>query len=278
MRIGDFARAGNVSLRALRFYEQGGLLSPAHVNPENGYRHYEPRQLPQLHQIGALKEMGFSLQEIHRLLARMPATGELREIFREKRDALLKRMQEDEGRLQRIEARLRRLEDKSEDFSGEVTLSAPRPAWIVSLRERIHRYEEAEGMFEKLEKRFDPGVFRGKRGALWHTCAGEGRTIDCEVFRFLKRPVNANHGLQAYEMPSGAVASVFHAGGDLTLNHSYRALTKWLAASPFHLSGPKREIYWVEAGPGAASESLTEIQFPLGRARGTGRGERRPVA
>src|SRR5712664_661881 len=42
MRIGDFARLGNVSLRTLRFYGQAGLLRPAYVNPDNGYRHYEP--------------------------------------------------------------------------------------------------------------------------------------------------------------------------------------------------------------------------------------------
>lgn len=34
MRIGDFARMGNVSLRTLRFYSQAGLLRPAHVDPE----------------------------------------------------------------------------------------------------------------------------------------------------------------------------------------------------------------------------------------------------
>jgi len=183
-------------------------------------------------------------------------------------------MQEDEERLKRIEARLRRLEDSLEDLSPEVVLSGSRPAWIVSMREKIHRYEEAEGMFEQLERRVDPGLLRGKRGALWHTCAGEGRTIDCEVFRFLKRPVTADYGLTACEMPSTTVASVFHVGGDLTLNSSYRTLTKWLASSPFHLSGPKREIYWVETGLGAPSESLTEIQFPIRRANGAGRKER----
>jgi len=275
MRIGDFARAGNVSLRTLRFYDHKGLLSPAHVNPENGYRHYEPRQLSKLQQICALKDMDFSLQEIRKLLARTPAAGDLREIFREKREALLKRIQEDEGRLKRIEARLRRLEDSLEGFLPEVLLSTSHSAWIVSMREKIDRYEEAEGMFEQLEGWVGSGFLRRKRGALWHTCAGEGRTIDCEVFRFLKRPVTAGHGLKAYELPSGTVASVFHAGGDLTLNNSYRALTKWLASSPFHLSGPRREIYWVEAGLGAPSESLTEIQFPIARAHGTGPGERR---
>ncbi len=77
MRIGDFARLGNVSPRTLRIYSQAGLLRPAHVKPENGYRHYDPRQLAQLHQIQMFKEMGLSLGEIRELLARRWTTAEL---------------------------------------------------------------------------------------------------------------------------------------------------------------------------------------------------------
>ena len=47
---------------------------------------------------------------------------------------------------------------------------------------------------------------------MWHTCASEGRTIECEVFRLLKRPVTADYAFKAYEMPSTTVVSVFHVG------------------------------------------------------------------
>jgi MerR family regulatory protein len=53
--IGDFARLGNVSVRTLRYYEQLGLLMPAAVDPETGYRSYSAYQLSRLHRIVALK-------------------------------------------------------------------------------------------------------------------------------------------------------------------------------------------------------------------------------
>src|SRR5260370_645749 len=110
MRVGDFARLGNVSSRTLRFYCQVGLLMPAHVNPGNGYRHYDPRQLTQLHQIQEFKEMGLSLSEIRELLRRRLTARELRELFRERRAALLDTINQHSSRLTQLDARLAVLE------------------------------------------------------------------------------------------------------------------------------------------------------------------------
>jgi len=267
MRIGDFARLGNVSPRTLRFYGQAGLLWPAHIKPENGYRHYDPRQLARLHQIQMFKEMGLSLAEIRELLARRSTSAELREVFRERRSALLKRMQEDSRRLARIDTRVRALQGRRNAASPEVQLRQTQPVWVVSLREKIHRYEEAEAMFEEVERRMGTARVSGERAALWHSCANAGPTIDCEVLRFLKQPASLRGDLRTFQMPAATVASVFHFGGDRTIEDSYRALAEWLTFSEFRLCGPKREIYWVEARPGAEADALTEIQFPVVQAR-----------
>jgi DNA-binding transcriptional MerR regulator len=267
MRIGDFARLGNVSPRTLRFYGQAGLLWPAHIKPENGYRHYDPRQLAQLHQILLFKEMGLSLGEIRKLLARRSTAAELREIFRQRRGALLIRMQEDLRRLARIDARMRALQGHRNGASPEVQLRQTRPAWVVSLREKIHHYEEAEAMFEEVERRVSPARVSGQRAVLWHSCANEGQAIDCEVLRFLKQPASLRGNLRTFQLPAVTVASVFHFGSDRTIEDSYRALAEWLTFSEFRLCGPKREIYWVEAQHGAEADALTEIQFPVVQAR-----------
>ena len=61
-RIGEFAQIAQVSGRQLRFYDQLGLLPPAHIDPQTGYRYYSIRQLPRLNSILALKELGLSLR------------------------------------------------------------------------------------------------------------------------------------------------------------------------------------------------------------------------
>ena len=57
-RIGEFAQIAQVSSRQLRFYDQLGLLQPAHIDAQTGYRYYSIRQLPRLNGILALKELG----------------------------------------------------------------------------------------------------------------------------------------------------------------------------------------------------------------------------
>jgi DNA-binding transcriptional MerR regulator len=67
--IGEFARLGGVSVRTLRHYDEIGLLRPATVDPDTGYRGYSAPQLTQLNRIMALKELGLSLTQARRLLA-----------------------------------------------------------------------------------------------------------------------------------------------------------------------------------------------------------------
>jgi DNA-binding transcriptional MerR regulator len=69
-RIGEFSKFSRVSVRMLRHYDQLGLLRPAHVDPSSEYRYYTADQLPRLHRIIALQDIGFSLEQIRSLLER----------------------------------------------------------------------------------------------------------------------------------------------------------------------------------------------------------------
>lgn len=64
---GKFASLAGVSSRALRFYDQKGLLKP-HVDPENHYRHYTEEDLETLQKILLFKKLEFSLEEIGLLI------------------------------------------------------------------------------------------------------------------------------------------------------------------------------------------------------------------
>jgi len=68
IRIGDFSKLSRVSIKALRLYDEMGLLKPVEVDRFTGYRYYEFDQLPRLYRILAFKDLGFSLEAIGRLL------------------------------------------------------------------------------------------------------------------------------------------------------------------------------------------------------------------
>lgn len=61
MSIGEFARRSRLSAKALRLYDEVGLLVPARVDDLSGYRFYEDAQLDQARLIAALRQLGVPL-------------------------------------------------------------------------------------------------------------------------------------------------------------------------------------------------------------------------
>lgn len=75
MTISTFAQSSRLSLKALRLYDELGLLPPERVDPDSGYRYYSARQLPQARLIGLLRQLGLSLHDIRAVLD-APAQGQ----------------------------------------------------------------------------------------------------------------------------------------------------------------------------------------------------------
>src|SRR5262245_3817424 len=92
LRIGDFAKLSQVSVKALRFYDEIGLLKPTFVDRATGYRYYAPNLLSRLNRILAFKEMGLSLTEILQLLQTDLSDEQLRAMLERKRSDLAGRI------------------------------------------------------------------------------------------------------------------------------------------------------------------------------------------
>ena len=275
LKIGEFAQLGNVSIRALRFYHEEGLLKPLHVAPYTHYRSYEPRQLQDLRDIRLYKALRFSLAEIRELLRERPNSAERLQILRERRALLKQRITDDVESLARIDAQLRATTSRSVEEGWWIEVRETPPFWVASMREKISTYEEADRLFGEIERRIGQEFLVGKRAALWHACANDGPRIDCEALRFLKRPANPARGVRVYEMPAARVASLIHTGADESIPQAYQALHAWMGRNSLVSRGPKCEIYWIEPCNGKASESLTEIRLPIFPKSKRGRGQSR---
>jgi DNA-binding transcriptional MerR regulator len=59
-----FSKLGKVTVKTLHHYDEVGLLVPAYIDGETGYRYYTTNQLFRLNEIVALRQMGFSIAEI----------------------------------------------------------------------------------------------------------------------------------------------------------------------------------------------------------------------
>ena len=68
LKVGELAKQTGLTIRTLHHYDEIGLLTPSH-RTEAGYRLYDRDDLARLHQIQALKQLGFTLAEIGQTLA-----------------------------------------------------------------------------------------------------------------------------------------------------------------------------------------------------------------
>ena len=115
--IGRFSKATRLSVKALRHYDELGLLRPAFVDPSSGYRYYRPAQANQAEAIRILRSLEMPLEEIAALLAEAggePVAKRLA-LHRERLEARL-----DEHR--RMLAFLQRLLDREDVMPYEVTV------------------------------------------------------------------------------------------------------------------------------------------------------------
>ena len=116
IRIGDFARIGQVSIVTLRHYDEIDLLKPIAVDSVTSYRYYSVSQLPRLNRILALKDLGFSLDQIEQVLNGL-TVEQLRGLLKLKQAEVQQQIADEQARLARIQARLRQIE--SEDTMPE---------------------------------------------------------------------------------------------------------------------------------------------------------------
>lgn len=100
--IGRFSRRSGIPVSHLRHYHEVGLLQPAYVDPESGYRYYAAAQIDAAEVISILRSIDMPVRDIQRLLAD-PSDANVREILAVHRARLEERMTHAADRLESID-------------------------------------------------------------------------------------------------------------------------------------------------------------------------------
>ena len=100
LKIGDFAKICDTSARTLRYYDDAGVLKADFVDEVTGYRFYSPEAVKKYKKLVFYKDLGFSLQEITKLLA--ATEEEEKEMLKKKKGTLLSSVQQIQGQVQTI--------------------------------------------------------------------------------------------------------------------------------------------------------------------------------
>jgi DNA-binding transcriptional MerR regulator len=269
-RIGDFSKLTNVSVKALRFYDDVGLLKPTYVDRDTGYRYYSADLLPRLNRILAFKELGLALEEIIHLLEGDLPVDRVRESLQNRRAELSRRIERERAQLAEVESWLAQIEQAGRVPDYEVTIKRIAPRLVASVRDTLSSYADADELFDELHSHFKQRGAPLERGAIWHTCANQRRSIDCEAIVFLREPAQGKGRAQVYELPGASVACVIHQGSDESCERAYVAAGSWIKSHGYAISGPNRELYWQGGVAQDGDSGVTEIQFPIIHTQSTG--------
>lgn len=251
-RIGEFAKLSGLSPKTLRFYDEIGLLQPAHVDPCSNYRMYQPRQLEQAAAIQSFRELGLPLAKIRGAMQRNRATAQSKKLLLEElRDALTASMAETERSLSWVNSAIEEL-GTAEDLTP-IVVRHQAPMRIASIRSVLPSYRDIEKLESDLTQSIPPDLIGQTRGVLWHRCESSG-TLEGEAFVELKRYIPPSRGYTVSQLRETAAACAYSSTEDAAAESVYRALDRWLQARHHEVRGPKREIY---------HESTLEIQYPL---------------
>ena len=276
-RIGEFSQLAKVTVETLRHYDTLGLLKPAHVDPFTGYRFYTAKQLHPLHQILALKELGFSLEDIARILREPLTTDQLRGMLKMQLAATERDLENAQARLVRIQSRLRYLDLEHKMSAYEMTLKSVPETTIASIREIVpnieHMPERCGTMFNTIAQwMVAQNLPFGPALTLYHHDETVRENIDTEC-AFLLPGVDARTLTPPAPVTVRELEALPQAVSTLStddffqkvdgLTPVYHALAQWIEANGYEMAGPPRELFY---GSPQQGDLTAEVQIPVRKA------------
>ncbi len=274
-RIGEFAKISQVAVKTLRYYDDIGLFKPAYVDAPNSYRYYTLEQLPRLNRILALKDLGFSLEQIAAFLDESFAASELRGMLRLKQAELQQILRTEQARLDRVEARLKLIEDEAIPPHHDVVMKRVEPQIIVSGREIIPSSEEVDSRCRNLGIKIYQTIAAmaikdyGSMLTIYHdeqAYTGQDHSIDIEMGVILAdwaltQRLPDHCGLTTRELAGAEkVASMVYSGPYPGLWQAYGYMLQWIDTHQYSRNAPFRFVYLRTSNQG---DPITELQFPV---------------
>ncbi|HEV3399495.1 MAG TPA: MerR family transcriptional regulator [Actinomycetes bacterium] len=263
--IGRFAKATRLSVKALRHYDELGLLRPAHVDPSSGYRYYRPAQANQAEAIRILRSVEMPLEEIGELLA--DAGGELAaKRLRLHRERLEARLAEH----RRMLAFLERLLDKEDVMPYEVTVkelpAQPVAATRATTDLRGISAAIGAGVHAILDELGRRGIApAGPLQVVYHAdqVLDEDTVAPIEICWPVAAPFEGTGEVYGTELPGGPAAVAVHRGPYAEIGPAYHTLSGWISDHGHELAGGPREVYLDDPGQVEAADLQTEVQWPI---------------
>ncbi len=248
LRIGEFSKLSRVSIRMLRHYDDIGLLKPAEIDQFTGYRYYSPEQLPVIGRITALKDMGFSLADIVKML-------EIYENRDELDDYLLKRQLELQEISKMTQQQMRLLDTarerlrKEQNMSYNVSIKTIPERYAATVHMTIPHYEDEGMVWQILGEETAPLNMIPADPCLvaaeYLDDEYKEANVELIAWKTVKGTYPDTEHVKFRTLPPVKVASCMVKGGYEQMPEVYGAVILWVNDNGYECAGPMFNIYHV---------------------------------
>lgn len=259
--IGELSKLTRLPVKTLRYYHEEGLLVPAFVDPDTGYRYYDQSHVETARAIVYLRSLEFPLSEIRELLH---SRGE---------DDLLRILERQQAAVKERIKELRKAAVSLEQFiseerkarvmaqnAGDVQEKVLEPLLVAGIRMK-GRYDECGKAFGRLGRSLGRYI-SGKPMLLHYDCEYRESDADFEACLPIRQKKEVE-GVSVRELPGGRCVSIVHRGPYDTLGQSYAKVFAYVNQHKYKTAVPSREVYLKGPGmifKGNPKNYLTEIQ------------------
>lgn len=262
--IGEFSKITGLTVKTLRFYHEEGVLSPAQIDPQSGYRYYDYAQIESARVIAYLRELEFPLADIKEILRCAGDEGELLDAMQRQRALLEEKIQRFRTMVRSLdrfiqeERQARTMSGQSEFAVEEKTLT---PMLIAGVRMK-GCYGDCGKGFAKIGRSMGRYI-AGKAMLLHYDCEYKENDADFEACMPVKQGKQVD-GVSVRELPGGRCVSLIHKGPYDQMGPSYAKILDYIKQKGYRVVSPTREIYIKGPGmifKGNPKNYLTEIQM-----------------
>jgi DNA-binding transcriptional MerR regulator/effector-binding domain-containing protein len=276
--IGEFSKMTYLSVKALRHYHDVGLLEPAAVEPDSGYRRYSSDQVPVAQAIRRFRDLDMPLDDIRRVIEAPDLPARNAALVEH-----LGRMQAQLARTQQTVASLQTLLSEPAARAGTVLRRSEPARRVLAIVGRVAQ-DDCAGWLDAALAELHALVAEpaGPDGALY----AEDFFLEAEGGVTAYVPITAGPTVPTgdraavLEVPAAELAVLVHEGSFDDIDRTYGELGTWVMAEGIAAAGAIREQYF--------SDTTAEVAWPVvgGPDRSGGRdadelrgpGQRREVA
>ncbi|MFT5873488.1 MAG: DNA-binding transcriptional MerR regulator/effector-binding domain-containing protein [Clostridium sp.] len=261
-KIGDFSKITNLSVKALRYYDEENILNPSYRNEENSYRFYNDNDFKKAELIMFLREVDFSISEIKDVMLICKYKTDLSYILEEKKDMINKKIMVEKLLLKKINLYINPNLVEDDNMIYKIEIKDIPAIKVASIRYK-GKYSDCGKYISRIYK-----VLKGETNGEPFNCYYDGEykeDADIESCVPTSKQLYDNE-ITIKELPPITAISTIHTGSYKSFNIAYKAIFDYAERKNISCLTPSREIYIKGPGmifKGNPNNYVTEIIIPI---------------